>query len=134
MENLDAIKVTAAVIRRGGDYFICRRSNGLWEFPGGKTEPFETPEQCLARECREELAIEIAVGRLLDCVCVPANEGRTLEIQFYEARLCAGEPQPLVHTALRYASRDELSGFSFCPADRIFVERYVFRKETPDYD
>lgn len=56
-------EVTAAIIRRNGKILICRRAEGscahLWEFPGGKTELGETPFECLTRELREELNIEI---------------------------------------------------------------------------
>ena len=69
-------------------YLICRRTNGLWEFPGGKIEPGETPEQCLARECREELAIEVTVGSMLDRVRTCAEDGRMLELMFYETGIC----------------------------------------------
>ncbi len=121
MECCKVIKVTAAVIRRDNTYLICRRVNGLWEFPGGKVEPGETPQQGLARECREELSIEILVGRILDTVCVPASDGRTLEIQFYEAVCYAGEPVVSVHTEVRYVPKELLAGYSFCAADHIFL-------------
>ena len=60
--------VTAAVFIKEGKVMICRRppnkGNALkWEFPGGKSEPGETLEECLRRECDEELGIEISVGR-----------------------------------------------------------------------
>ena len=65
--------VVAAVIRRGGRIMLCQRRpgvhNGLkWEFPGGKLEPGESPEQALARELWEELGIEAQVGRVRDAV------------------------------------------------------------------
>ena len=67
------IDVTAAVIARGGRMLLCQRPQGkrcagLWEFPGGKAEPGETLEMCLVRECREELGVELSVGRALACV------------------------------------------------------------------
>ena len=134
MKEMNVKTVTAAVLRRGEEYLICRRTNGLWEFPGGKVEPGETPEQCLARECREELAVEISVGAFLDAVRVPGRDGIVLEIRFYEARLCAGTPQTLVHTEIRHVSLDALSDFSFCTADQIFIERTILRKGRPDHD
>ncbi|MBI2131755.1 MAG: NUDIX domain-containing protein, partial [Candidatus Tectomicrobia bacterium] len=59
----DALEVVAAVVRRGGEILICQRPDGahlggLWEFPGGKIESGESPEEALARELREELEVE----------------------------------------------------------------------------
>ena len=61
------VEVVAALIERGERFLICQRpahkARGLlWEFVGGKVEPHETPEQALARECREELGVELRVG------------------------------------------------------------------------
>ena len=60
------IQVTAAIIRREGQYLICQRAHDdalplLWEFPGGKLEDGETLEECIVRECLEELAVDIRV-------------------------------------------------------------------------
>ena len=65
------IEVSAALIFRGGKLLITRRHahshlGGLWEFPGGKREAHETYEQCLVREIREELGVEISVGALFE--------------------------------------------------------------------
>lgn len=128
MKNCYVIKVTAAVLRRGDRYLVCRRTNGLWEFPGGKIEPGETPEQCLARECREELAVEVTVGRLLDCVRTCAEDGKMLELHFFEVTLRAGEPVASVHTEICYARPEMLARLQFCPADQIFLEHGILGK------
>ena len=66
------IEVVAAVIRRGDEIFATQRGYGefkdWWEFPGGKMEPGESPQQALVREIREELDAEITVGNLIDTV------------------------------------------------------------------
>ena len=118
-------RVTAAVLRRGDEYLICRRTNGLWEFPGGKIESGETPEQCLIRECMEELSILIRVGELLERVETVNDDGRRLEIQFYEAELLQGQPCASVHTEISFVPLCALSSYEFCPADQIFLEHRI---------
>ena len=131
MKYNNVIKVTAAVIYRGEKYLLCRRMNGLWEFPGGKVEPGETPEQGLVRECREELSIEVSVGRMLDAVRVLEEDGRILEIQFYEATLLKGTPMASVHKEVRYVSKEMLMQYSLCTADREFLERNLLCGKEP---
>ena len=111
------IDVTAAVIVRGGRVLLCRRPEGkrcagLWEFPGGKAEPGETLEACLARECREELGMDVRVGRALACV---TREG--LRITFLAAQIVHGEPQLLEHSALAWVTPQEARAYALCPSD-----------------
>ena len=67
-------ELTAAIIRRSGKILICRRAYGscahLWEFPGGKTEPGETPFECLVRELREELGVDAGEDELRRIACL----------------------------------------------------------------
>lgn len=111
------IDVTAAVIARGGRVLLCQRPQGkhcagLWEFPGGKAEPGETLEACLARECREELDIELRVGRALACV---TRDG--LRITFFSARIARGEPQLREHSALAWVTPGQARAYALCPSD-----------------
>lgn len=110
-------EVTAATIRRNGKILICRRAEGscahLWEFPGGKTEPGETPFECLTRELREELNIDIMPLRER-CRSVYGE----LSFVFIEAEIVSGEPQLSVHEEMRWVLPKELAGFEWCPADR----------------
>ena len=114
-------EVTAATIRRNGKILICRRAEGscahLWEVPGGKTEPGETPFECLSRELREELNIEIK----------PLREYRRsvygeLSFVFIEAEIVSGEPQLSVHEEMRWVLPKELTTFEWCPADKLVAD------------
>ncbi len=93
---------------------------GLWEFPGGKREAGETAEECLRRECMEELGIDIGVGPLMDAF-EWANPGRVLCFSFFLASIQSGTPERRVHSELRWVDRQMLSSFSFCPADARIV-------------
>lgn len=114
-------EVTAAIIRRNGKILICRRAEGscahLWEFPGGKTEPGETPFECLTRELREELNIEIKPLREY-CRGVYGE----LSFVFIEAEIISGELELSVHEEMRWVSPGELTAFEWCPADRTVAE------------
>lgn len=115
------ICVSAAVIIQEGLCLICRRADGedcagLWEFPGGKQKPDETAQACLRRECWEELDIDIRVGPLLKKIDWKSH-GQELCISFFEAAILAGVPCCRVHTEIRWAEKQLLHAFSFCPAD-----------------
>ena len=109
-------EVTAAIIRRNGKILICRRAEGscahLWEFPGGKTEPDETPFECLNRELREELGIDVKPLREY-CRSVYGE----LSFVFIEAEIASGEPQLSVHEDLRWVLPSQLSELQWCKAD-----------------
>ena len=115
------IEVSAALIFRGGQLLITQRPaeahlGGLWEFPGGKREPGETFEQCLVREIREELAVEISVGELFADVAHDYPE-KSVHLKFFICQLLAGEPQALGCAGLRWVDKTELAGFDFPAAD-----------------
>lgn len=117
------IDVTAAVIARGGRVLLCRRPEGkrcagLWEFPGGKAEPGETLRMCLARECREELGVELRVGHTLACI-----ERDGLRITFFAARLAQGEPQLLEHSALAWVTPEQAQARALCPSDAQMLKQ-----------
>ncbi len=81
------IEVAAGLVFRGGKLLLTQRHpeahlGGLWEFPGGKREPGETFEQCLARELEEELGIEVTVGELIESITHVYPE-RTVHLRFF---------------------------------------------------
>lgn len=122
-----AIEVVGAIIRRGDRVLIAQRPPGkhealLWEFPGGKVEPGEAPEACLAREIREELAAEISVGARFGDVLHDYG-GRRIHLTCYWATLVSGEPQAIECHALAWVSAAELDDYVFAPADVPLVAR-----------
>jgi mutator protein MutT len=121
------IEVSAALIFHGGKLLITQREakahlGGLWEFPGGKREAGETFEQCLVREIREELGVEIAVGELFEEV-VHSYPEKTVHLKFFICNLIGGEPQPLGCAAFRWVSKSELEEFKFPAADARLLEK-----------
>lgn len=95
---------------------------GCWEFPGGKRHVGETFRECLRRELREELGIEIRVGRLFEEVRHAYPE-KTVHLKFYLCRLARGEPRGLDGQALAWVRSHELSRRAFPPADARLLAR-----------
>ena len=114
-------EVVAALIWDGGRFMICRRpahkARGLlWEFVGGKVEPGETKAAALIRECREELDITPEVGDIFIDV-VHEYPDLTVHLTLFTAKIAAGEPRLLEHSALAWITPDEIGQYEFCPAD-----------------
>jgi 8-oxo-dGTP diphosphatase len=123
------ILVTAAVIRRGRRILVARRAGddalaGMWEFPGGKLHPGESPEACLVREISEELGIAVAVVRALG-----SNEHRyperTVRLLFYEAEVLSGRVKLAAHDRFAWVFPAEMAAYVFAPADRPMVAHIV---------
>jgi mutator protein MutT len=124
---LQSVEVSAALIFRSGKLLITRRHadahlGGLWEFPGGKREPDETFEQCLVREIREELGVEISVGKLFVSVSHAYPE-KTVHLKFFVCRLERGEPQLLGCEALKWVVKSELEDYKFPAADACLLNK-----------
>jgi mutator protein MutT len=127
MEDSPLIVVVAGVVCRGESVLLAQRKRGahlelLWEFPGGKLEEGEGPEQCLAREMKEELGVEVEVGPLMDVLTHRYPERRVL-ICFYECRLSSGEPRAVECEAVAWVKRSEMLSLRWVPADGPFVRR-----------
>ena len=123
--------VMAAVVEKDGRYMICRRGPGrrlagVWEFPGGKLEAGETPEQGLARELYEELGIETEIGDILDARL--ESEFHEFIILYYRARIAKGEPGLTEHSEIRYVLPEELLQYEFSTADAQAAERLAKRR------
>ena len=124
---MEIIEVAAGLVRRAdGRVLICRRTGrleGLWEFPGGKLEPGETPAQCLGRELMEELELRVHAGEALAEV-EREEGGRMIRLIFVAAELCATEALSLhVHGKAVWALPSELNRYAFCPGDAAFLSR-----------
>lgn len=125
------IAVAAGAVCREGRIMICQRKPGghqplKWEFPGGKLEAGESPEQALARELREELGIEARVGRILDAQRI-ADDGRDLLVLFYFAEIASGEPEPLDCNAVAWAEPAGLLRYDLAESDRAAALRMMDR-------
>ena len=123
--TLKTVRVVAAIIEHEGRILATQRSYGDfaggWEFPGGKVEPGETPEQAVVREIREELGAAIAVGRL---VCTAEHDYETfhLSMDCFLAHLDGGRFQLLVHSAAQWVDAATIDSVAWLPADLQVVE------------
>src|ERR1700710_2298175 len=109
------IDVAAGLVFRDGKLLITQRYakahlGGLWEFPGGKREQDETFEECLARELREELGIEVVVGELVESLTHDYPEKR-VHLQFYRCQWQRNEPELLGCLAFEWVTADELGSY-----------------------
>lgn len=121
-----SIDVAAGLVFRGGKLLITQRRpddylGGLWEFPGGKLESGESFEDCLRRELREELGIEVEIGELLDSV-MHAYPEKMVRLRFYRCELLREEPRALGCHAIAWVSADELARFQFPAADEKLLD------------
>jgi mutator protein MutT len=125
--NQKSIDVSAALIFRDGKLLITQRHatahlGGRWEFPGGKREAGESFEQCLAREIREELGVDIAVGKLFEEI-FHAYPEKSVHLKFFLCMLVSGEPQPLDCAALKWIDKAGLGAHEFPAADARLLEK-----------
>lgn len=123
---MKTIRVTAAVIRDGGRIFATQRGYGEykdgWEFPGGKIEPGETPEEALAREIREELAVEIEVGKLIETVEYD-YPGFHLSMDCFWCTVKSGNLTLLEAEDARWLTKETLDSVAWLPADKGLTEK-----------
>lgn len=121
---MKTIQVAAAIIREGDRIFAAQRGYGSakdgWEFPGGKIEPGETPEQALVREIWEELNAEIAVGEKLTQVEWDYPDFH-LSMACYWCAVASGTLTLREHASARWLALDELDAVDWLPADRAVV-------------
>ena len=134
MHDKYIIDVVGAIIKDGDCYLVGQRATnkaqgGLWEFIGGKIEQGETPEQALARECREELALEIADEHIIDSVIHEYPE-KTIRLILISCSPKSGSvPKALEHQQIRWVTRGEMDALDFAPADRELIRKMFQSRE-----
>lgn len=120
------VEVVAAVLIHNGLVFACQRGYGefkdMWEFPGGKVEEGECPEDALRREIREELEVEINVGELLDTIEYDYPTFH-LSMKCYACTIAAGSPHLLEHEAAKWLTSTQLGSVDWLPADMTLIPK-----------
>ena len=127
------IEVAAGLVFRGGKLLITQRPaeshlGGRWEFPGGKRENDETFENCLRRELREELGIDVVIHELIESVTHEYAE-KIVTLKFYRCSWKANEPRALGCPAFCWVTPGELSNHEFPEADVKLMELLQRRTE-----
>ena len=125
MPQSTKVTVVAAVVERDGCFLVTRRLEGthlagLWEFPGGKCEPGESHDACLAREMFEELGVGVAVDNL--CLVETHAYGELTVVLFFYGCQLRGEPAPQLGQEMLWAPRAMLRELEFPPADAKLIE------------
>ena len=120
------IRVVAAIIIHDGKVFATQRGYGEfkdgWEFPGGKIEQGETPEEALIREIHEELDSEIEVGELFDTVEYDYPQFH-LSMDCFLCKLQKGKLVLKEHEAAKWLSREQLDSVEWLPADKGLIDK-----------
>lgn len=121
---MKTVSVVAAVIYKEGKIFATQRGYGEfkdgWEFPGGKIQEGETPEEALAREIDEELDTKIQVGRYIDTVEYDYPDFH-LSMKCYWCEVMKGKLALLEHEDAKWLSVDEIYDVDWLPADKIII-------------
>ncbi|MEZ8740813.1 (deoxy)nucleoside triphosphate pyrophosphohydrolase [Photobacterium swingsii] len=126
------LTVVAGVIEKDGLYLLAQRfdnasQGGLWEFPGGKVEPNETPEQALERELVEELAIETQTGAWLADSVFDYGD-KVIELKGYISHWQSGICELHSHQAMVWVTKSHIKDYTLCPADYPIVDALIAKR------
>ena len=118
--------VVAALIVRAGQVLICQRRPDQpmalqWEFPGGKIEPGESPEQALVRELDEELGITAKIGGRVTHIRHNYRHGGAVDLQFFAVQEFTGEIENRIFHQVKWVKLEELPTYDFLAADRDLI-------------
>jgi len=121
------LRVLAAVLEKRGRWLIAKRKKGdrfagFWEFPGGKQERGESPEECLARELYEELGIRVRIGRYLGSVLY-SSPGFSIELMAYRVSHLAGSLHLRDHEEIRWVPPNEVGHFALTEPDKLLLQK-----------
>ena len=119
--------VAAGIIFNEGKILIAKRgkgqkSEGKWEFPGGKIEPIETPEQAVRRELMEELSLEVQIGDFFMESTYKYNYG-VIRLHAYKAECKTGNVKLSVHSEVKWVDASDILGYDFAEADIPIAEK-----------
>ncbi|MBI4871079.1 MAG: (deoxy)nucleoside triphosphate pyrophosphohydrolase [Candidatus Riflebacteria bacterium] len=127
--------VAAGLVRLGDRVLLARRAAGshlagLWEFPGGKLEPGESPQDCLVRELAEEVGLAV---RVLEPYTIVFHRYEPFDLLMlvYECEVVSGEPRPLECAEVRWATVAEAGGLEFPPADEPILAKWRLEAAAP---
>lgn len=129
-------RVVAGILLQGEEILCCQRPEHdpfplKWEFPGGKIEPNETPQQALRRELTEELGIVAEIGPLVETVRHSYTPGVVIELHFFCVTRWSGEIRNLIFHEVRWVKRTGMPELDFLEADTSLVQRIAAGADLP---
>ncbi len=121
--------VTCAILITGTKVLLAKRGSGhirggLWEFPGGKLQNGETLEDCIIREIREELGVDIEVVNRCQTVGFSYPD-RTINLHPFYCSIIKGKPVALVHEKIEWVEISRLDYMDLCAADKLIASRVI---------